>query len=76
MESRHWLAMEHGKDTPEFFEAVKEQGLPIEDDEKKIQKLAELAAVPPVDGGHQVISRVGPDGKGGGNDDRIRLPEE
>lgn len=66
MERRFWIAMKHGKDTPEFFEAVKQEGLSIEGDEKKIQKLAESKASIAAEGpSGRFATHVGPDGKGG-----------
>jgi hypothetical protein len=63
MERRFWIAMRHGEDTPEFFEAVQQEGMSIEDDAEKLRKLAEVSTSS-VDKEH-FITHVGPDGEGG-----------
>lgn len=66
MERRFWLEMKHGKETPQFFQAVKEEGLSIEGDEKKIQELAGAEAKSPsVEAKGHLTTHVGPDSEGG-----------
>ena len=60
-----WIAMKHGENTREFFDEVERQGLSIEDDAKKIRKLAEAIDSTPSAEAHHIVTRVGSDGNGG-----------
>jgi hypothetical protein len=65
MKRRFFIELKHGKDTAEFFEAVEKEGLTIEEDEKKILKLAEAKANSSSSDTHHVVTRVESDGQGG-----------
>jgi hypothetical protein len=65
MEARMWIAMDHGEGTREFFDEVERQGLSIEDDAKKIRKLAEASGNTPSADANHIVTRVGSDGQGG-----------